>query len=338
MVQDMRKIKKKKERRYLTLFLFILNVFLWGSAIYLWLQNVDTPPQIAGNFAGVAEVYIPETRQPTILHASSALTYEDVNVQIESHYALLINLDTGEILFDHRGNERVYPASITKIMTVLVGLEHARSDEVLIYADFDRLFQANAAMAGFEYGETRTLSEVLHASMLSSGGEATTSLSYHVAGSYQGFVDLMNETARRLGMHNTHFTNASGLHNDDHYTTAYDTALLLGYALTHQHFREIFTAPTYSFINSAGDEQFMRSTMFNNMPTTEFNGGEILGGKTGFTTPAGLCLASIATDGVAEFALITFAAPTNGITPTANIRDAFAIYEYFLSLENDSSE
>jgi len=338
MVQDMRKIKKKKERRYLTLLLFILNVFLWGSAIYLWMQNIDTPPQTSDNFAVAAEIYTPEARQPAVLHEDAVLTYEDVDVQIYSNHALLINLDTGEILFNHRGNERVYPASITKIMTVLVGLEHARSDEVVVYADFDALFQAHSAMAGFEYGEIRTLSEVLHASMLASGGEATTSLAYHVADSYQGFVDLMNETARRLGMHNTHFTNASGLHDDNHYTTAYDTALLLGYALTHMHFKEIFTTPTYSFINSAGDEQLMRSTMFDNMPTTEFNGGEILGGKTGFTTPAGLCLASIATDGVHEFALITFSASTDEGTPPANIRDAFAIYEYFFGSENDSSE
>ena len=333
MVQDMRKVNRKKERRYLVPLLFILNVFLWGSAIYLWLQNVDMPPSVTDNFAVAAEIYVPETRQPTVLQPNDALTYEDVNVEIHSSTALLINLDTGEILFDHGGNTRVYPASITKIMTVLVGLEHARSDEVTIYADFDALFRAQSAMAGFENGEIRTLSEVLYASMLASGGDATTSLAYHVAGSYQGFVDLMNETAMRLEMENTHFTNASGLHDDNHYTTAYDTALLLGYALTHTHFREIFTAPTYSFINSAGNEQFVSSTMFLNMSTTEFNGGEILGGKTGFTTPAGLCLASIATDGVNEFALITFGAPTDGTTPPANIRDAFALYEYFFGLD-----
>lgn len=342
MVQNMRKMNRKKESRILLPLLLILNVLLWGSALYLWLQDTDVPPQTTTNFATAAEINAPTPPQPPVqsadFHDSSALTYADVTVQIYSNHALLVNLDTGEILFDHRGGERAYPASVTKIMTVLVGLEHARSDELTVYFDPDALFQASATMTGFVVGETRTLSEVLHASMLDSGGDATTTLAYHVAGSYQGFVDLMNETAMRLGMHDTHFTNASGLHDDDHYTTAYDTALLLSYALTHPYFREIFTAPTYTFINSEGHEQLMQSTMFRNMPTPVFNQGEILGGKTGFTTPAGLCLASIATDGVHEFALITFAAYTEDSPPMANVLDAFAIYDYFFDLENDAGE
>ena len=313
-------------------------MFLWGSASHLWMQGVDLPPQTTSNFAAGAEIYVPETMQLTSFQQSLALTYEDVGISLYSTHALLINLDTGEILFDHRGSERAYPASVTKIMTVLVGLEHARSDELVVYADFDALFQANSTMAGFVYGETRTLSEVLYASMLSSGADATTTLAYHVADSYQGFVDLMNETAERLGMYNTHFTNASGLHDDNQYTTAYDIALLLDYALTHTHFREIFTTPTYPFINSEGNEQMMESTMFRSMPTTVLAGGEILGGKTGYTTPAGLCLASIATDGTNEFVLITFGATPTGLIPPEHVRDAFAIYEYFFGLENTIEE
>ena len=139
-------------------------------------------------------------------------------------------------------------------------------------------------------------------------------------------------------MDHTHFTNVSGLHDDNHYTTAYDTALLLEYAFTHRRFREIFITAIYSFINSTGTEQLMQSIMFQNMLETEFNGGEILGGTTGFTNQAGLCLVAIATNGVHEFALITFVAPIDEITPPAHIRDAFAIYEYFFSLENGLGE
>ena len=330
MVQDMRKIRRKKERRYLTPLLFILNLFLWGSAIYLWMQDVDRPPQMVDNFAVEAEIYVQEALETDHLATFSVLSYEDVGVNLYSRNALLINLDTGEILFDHRGKERVYPASVTKIMTVLVGLEYSNSDELVVYADFDALLLANAAIVGFEFGEIRTLSEVLHATMLASGADATTTLAYHIAGSYQGFVDLMNETAMRLGMYDTNFANASGLHDENHYTTAYDTAILLEYALDHAYFREIFTAEVYPFTNSEGYEQLMYSTMFLGMISPIFNGGEILGGKTGYTTPAGLCLASIATNGTHEFALITFGAPNHGYT---HIADAFAVYEYFFSLE-----
>ena len=334
MVQDMRKIRRKKERRYLTPLLFIFNVPLWGVAIYLWGRDIDLPPLVTTDFVIEAEINVPETMELPAFHHYSSLSIEEVGLHFYSSHALLINLDTGEILFDHRGNERTYPASITKIMTVLVGLEHATSDELVVHANFDALMQANLAMAGFVYGETRTLSEVLHASMLASGADATTTLAYHVAGSYQGFVDLMNETAQALGMYNTHFTNASGLHDENQYTTAYDIALLLDYALGHLYFREIFTAPTYLFINSEGQEQLMESTMFRNMPITTFNGGEILGGKTGYTTPAGLCLASLATDGINEFALITFGATPVSLELPEHISDAFAIYEYFFNLGN----
>ena len=329
----MRNAKGKKKRQILIPFLVVLNILLWGSAIYLWMRHRDMPPSAPAHVAIRAEMDIPEAMHLAFFDDSSALAYEDVNVHMYSRHALLVNVDTGAILFDHRGRERAYPASVTKIMTVLVGLEYATSDEVVIHADFNALFEAESMMVGFVYGETRTLSEVLHAALLSSGGEATTALAYHIAGSYQGFVDLMNATARRLGMNDTHFTNATGLHDNNHYTTAYDTALLLSYALTHTHFREIFTTPTYSFINSEGEERWMQSTMFRNMETPTFANGEILGGKTGFTTPAGFCLASLATDGLNEFMLITFAAPTDQ-TPAAHVRDAFAIYEYFFGLEN----
>ena len=333
MVQDMRKIRRKKERRFLTPLLFILNLFLWGSAINLWMQDIDIPPQTADNFAVAVEIYEQEVQGTThqaTFYNSSVLSYEDVSLQLYSNHALLINLDTGEILFDYRGGERTYPASVTKIMTVLVGLEYASSDELIVYADFDALFLANATIVGFAYGETRTLSEVLHATMLSSGADATTTLAYHVAGSYQGFVDLMNETANRLGMHDTHFTNASGLHDDNHYTTARDVAILLGYALDHSYFREIFTAEAYPFIGSDGNDQLMLSTMFLSMQSPIFNGGEILGGKTGYTTSAGLCLASIATNGVHDFALITFGA-SPVVNTSGHIRDAFTVYEYFFN-------
>ena len=336
MVQDMRKIRRKKQRRYLTPLLFIFNVVLWTAALYLWGQDIDIPPETTDIFAIEANINALETEPLTGFNNSLVLTIADVSVDLYSTHALLVNLDTGDILFDHRGNERAYPASVTKIMTVLVGLEHATSDELVVYADFEALHQANSAMAGFVYGETRTLSEVLHASMLSSGADATTTLAYHVAGSYQGFVDLMNETALRLGMYDTNFVNASGLHDDNQYTTAYDIALLLNYALEHEYFREIFTTPTYLFVNSDGDEQVMESTMFRNMPQVVFNGGEILGGKTGYTTPAGLCLASIATDGTNEFALITFGATPAGSELLEHISDAFTVYEYFFNLGNDS--
>jgi D-alanyl-D-alanine carboxypeptidase (penicillin-binding protein 5/6) len=339
MIQGMRQAHRDKKKKHnLALILLVLNILLWGSAIYLWLQDYESAPMVTRQFTYEHLIETPVI-EAQIFNVGNVELYDEVGFSMYSDHALLINVTTGDVLFAHKENERVYPASITKIMTVLVGLEYADDEDLIVQADFAELFLANAAMAGFEYGETRTLSEVLHGSMLPSGADATTTLAYHVGGSYEAFVDLMNETAMRLGMFDTHFTNASGLHDDNHYTTAYDIGLMLEYALEIEAFKEIFMTPTYAITTRAGNEHVMRSTMFNSIATIgrmpEFSGGEILGGKDGFTLAAGLCLASLATDGVDEFILITLQAPPRseiGINQP-HVVDAFTIYEYFFNMQ-----
>jgi len=261
-----------------------------------------------------------------------SLTYDEVEFEMYSEYALLINLSDGLILFEHQADVRTFPASVTKMMTVLVGLENGDMNEsVTVEADFDRLLIAEASQSGFVYDEVRTFSEILHGIMLSSGGEATEALANHVAGSYEAFVDLMNMKARELGMYDTHFVTATGLHDENHYTTANDIAILLQYALEIPEFREMFTRESYELEtpNSLGDTLY--STLFKFAPTIEFEGGEIIGGRTGFTTPAGHCLASLATNGEEEFILITFGALEDDTHRIAHILDALMIYEYFIS-------
>ena len=311
--------------------LIVANVFVWMIGLFLWLSTSDVPPIRRDDFVMAVDVAAPIVQETQDFELDEALKLGEVDFSIESQSALLINLDTGEFLFNYNGDVRMYPASVTKIMTVLIGIEYATSDDIVVMANFPALSEAGASMAGFVNHEMRTLSEILHGSLLSSGADATSSIAYHVAGSYPNFVALMNETARRLGMTNTHFMNASGLHHENHFTTAYDTALLLQYALSNPDFREIFTTPRYEFVDFFGTPQTMYSTFYRLAPTLNVRGGEILGGKTGFTTPAGLSLASIATDGFYEFALITFGAPANGMIP--HITDAFAIYDYFFNLD-----
>jgi len=259
-------------------------------------------------------------------------TYDDVDFRMSSEYALLINLTNGLVLFEHRADERTYPASVTKVMTALVGLENGSMDEeIVVEADFEGLYLSEAAQSGFSQGEIRTFSEIMHGIMLPSGGEATEALANHVAGSYEAFVDLMNEKAYELGMYDTHFVTATGLHDDDHYTTAWDIANLLIYALEIPEFRDLFTKDFYVMDepNMFGD--VMHSTLFYFAPTLEFDGGEIIGGRTGFTIPAGRCLASLATNGEDEFLLVTFGAGFDNDDLNAHIHDALLIFSYFLS-------
>ena len=257
--------------------------------------------------------------------------FNSIEFRIRSEYVLLLNLSTGEVLYDLQANVRTYPASITKIMTTLIALEHGEMEEAItVSADFDQLYLAQASQSGFVDGEVRTFSEILHGVMLTSGGEATESLAKHVAGNYEAFVELMNIKAQQLGMYDTHFVTATGLHDDNHYTTANDIAILLKYALEIPEFRAIFTRESYELETPNAITDTLHSTLFNFAPTTKFAGGEILGGRTGFTTPAGRCLASLATNGEEEFILITFGARGDDANLIAPILDALMIYEYFL--------
>ena len=303
--------QKRKLRVLITLCLLLLVV----SALSFWylISFANQRVTLSENFTN-----------------ENTLSYRDVNFNMYSTNALLINLTTGEMMFERGANARVYPASLTKMMTVLIGIEQIHSDTMIVRADFTRLMLANASVVGFEYGEERTSMEVLHGAMLSSGADATATIAYHVAGSYDAFVKLMNARARELGMYQTNFVNTSGLHDEDQYTTAYDIAILLRYALGNPRFREVFTTRDYPFITLFGEQRIMSSTLFANMWTTEFMGGEVIGGRTGFTNAAGRCLASLATNGVDEFILITFGADRYAANQAAHIFDALMIYEYFL--------
>jgi len=266
------------------------------------------------------------------------LRQDEVGFRMQSEYALLVNISTGRVLFDHRGNERAYPAALTTIMAVVLGLEHSElSDPIIMNADFDELFRLGVGQAGFRPGESRTLSEVSHAIIISGGAEAVWSLANHVAGSYEAFVEQMNEKARELGMNNTNFITTTGLHHEDHYTTAYDMAILLQYALENPDFRAIFTARSYQ-LESPTDlgTATLNATLFGLLPDATFVGGEIIGGRMGITNQAGRCLASLATNGDYDFVLITFGIPDPFMSnPSASITDALLIYEYFLEVFED---
>lgn len=332
--QKENRVAREKERRKESIsqsYKLVRNVLISGTMIglgiylfTLWYFNVIPEKSFYELDLNRIEGIVSEVTQP--------LQYGDVNFEMYSEFALLINLTTSRILFEHQADVPTYPASVTKIMTVLIGLENAQlDDEVTVTADFDALFLAGASQAGFISGEVRTLEEILYGIMLPSGAEATWALANHVAGSYDEFVAMMNEKAAEIGMNHTNFVTATGLHDENHYTTARDMAILLEYALQNDAFREIFTTDTYqlSRANTRGD--VMSSTLYTFAPRMTFDNGRILGGRTGFTTPAGRCLASLATNGQDEFILITFGAPDPDFTnQTIHILDALTIYDYFL--------
>ena len=249
-------------------------------------------------------------------------------IDLESDYYLLIDADNQQILMQQGADELIYPASMTKMMTLIIALENVDDhDEMLTldYEVFKGLYEANASLAGFSYNEQVSVKDCLYGLFLPSGAECTRALAIKTAGSEEAFVQLMNEKAQQLNMKDTHFVNTTGLHDKDHVTTLNDLLKLMQYCLKNEDFYEIFT--TKEYIATSGTkhkELMMNSTLFKRLNKEDAQ--LILGGKTGYTNPAGLCLASLSSKDGRNLILITAHAPVS--TTPYHLLDAVNVYRY----------
>jgi D-alanyl-D-alanine carboxypeptidase len=251
--------------------------------------------------------------------------------KLNSPNAILIRLNDHTILMQKNSEEKIYPASLTKMMTAIVAIEnlpYPKEEIKLTNSTFRGLYQADASMAGFQPSEQVRAIDLLYGAMLPSGAECCIGLADQIAGSEQNFVKLMNQKAADLGMKNTHFENATGLQNENHFTTVKDLAILLSYALQNDTFREILTSSRHSTppTNMHPRGITFYSTMFEELNKQNIINGEILGGKTGYTDEAGLCLASLAKVGNQEYILISAGAKGDHHSEQYDITDAFAVY------------
>ena len=280
----------------------------------------------------------PETTAPTedaptaypIRNSDTVTVWSAIN----SKYAILIDRTTGEVIAEKNSTSRMYPASMTKIMTLIVAYENAYSlDDTFVMTEdiLAPLGPANASVAGFVAGETVTVRDMMYGAMLPSGADATGGLAVHIAGSEENFVALMNKKAKELGLVNTHFVNVSGLHDDDHYSTAEDIAKIFEYALSIPECRAIMTSRSYTTAPNAyhPDGLWMGSTVFARF-TSDYTpvGATVLGGKTGYTLEAHQCLASLAVSkNGTECILVTGFAETK----TACVTDAVYMHTKYTS-------
>lgn len=251
--------------------------------------------------------------------------------KLNSSNAILIRLKDHSILMQKNSEEKIYPASLTKMMTAIVAIENLpdlKKEIKLTNSTFQGLYEADASIAGFQPGEQVKAIDLLYGVMLPSGAECCIGLADQIAGSEQDFVKKMNQKAADLGMDNTHFDNAIGLHNENHYTTVKDLSILLSYALQNDTFREIFTSSRHSTqpTNKHPGGITFYNTMFEELNNQNIIDGEILGGKTGYTDEAGLCLASLAKVGKQEYILISAGAKGDHHSEQYNITDALAVY------------
>lgn len=252
--------------------------------------------------------------------------------QLNSQSAILIRLKDYAALLQKNSEDKIYPASLTKMMTAIVAIENLPDLNVavkLTNSTFQGLYEADASMAGFQPGEEVRAIDLLYGVLLPSGAECCVALADQIAGSEEDFVRMMNQKAADLGMANTHFENATGLHNENHYTTVKDLSVLLSYALKNDTFREIFTSSRHSTqpTNLHPYGITLNSTLFEGLSNQNIVNGEVLGGKTGYTVEAGLCLASLAKVGKQEYILISAGAKGDHHSEQYNITDALAVYD-----------
>ncbi len=216
--------------------------------------------------------------------AFSLTAYFGVAQAASASYAV-IDADTGRLLYGSSPHVKMPIASLTKMWTALVAVENAELDMEVTISHEAGLAEGSSIY--LEPGEKVKLETLLYGLMLRSGNDAAHAIAESVGGSVEGFVDLMNEKALFYGLKNTYFTNPSGLHHEFHISTAYDTALMLKYAMDNENFREIATTITYN----STDKLTHGTNWLNKHRLLRENVGAIAG-KTGFTKIAGRTLAT----------------------------------------------
>ncbi|SDA14426.1 D-alanyl-D-alanine carboxypeptidase (penicillin-binding protein 5/6) [Ruminococcus sp. YE71] len=265
--------------------------------------------------------------------------FDFMKMQLESvsaKYSVLLDCDNNKIYTGKSYTKKAYPASLTKIMTIIVALENCdnlNDTYKFTKADIKTLADENASVAGFVAGEKVTVRDLLYGAILPSGADATLGLANYVAGSEAAFVEMMNAKVEELGLTGTHFTNASGLHNENHYSTALDMAMIVKYAIDNpaisQDFLNVMSAKEYTTKSSNKNEDGIKLTsifherydgFFIDRDADGKSDVYVVGGKTGFTDESQYSLASIyQLEEGSYFVCITMKSPTAGDATMDNV-------------------
>lgn len=218
---------------------------------------------------------------------TNTLPYWPKGPAITAQAAILMEAETGTILYAKNINEELYPASTTKMLTCLIAVEQCALNETVHFTyDAVGAVPTDGSNMGMDAGEYLSLEECLYGIMVASANEVANAVAEHVAGSLDAFAEMMNERAKELGCENSHFVNANGLHAEDHYTSAYDLALIARAYFQNDVLRRIGNTASYHFIPSAGQPDDFYKTNKHSMITGEFPYEGIIGGKTGYTDAA----------------------------------------------------
>ncbi len=324
--------------------LYLLIIIISSSFVYGIEEEND--PELVIEEPQEEEVYIEPVPPADTNFEEYNINYlrleEDGSPKIYSESAILLEASTGNILAGKDYQERKYPASLTKILTAIIVLEQCDLDETVTVSEYSvNSLQSGYAGSDMVPGETFTVREVLDVMMLHSANDCAVMLAEHVSGSVEEFAKLMNEKAREIGCKNSNFVNPNGVHDENHYSTAYDMAQIARYCMQNEEFRKIVVKSECSIPDS---ELYTKDgpRVFKNTNKLLINGNRYYykycnGIKTGFTTPAKNCMISSANkDGFELICIVLHAERTdNGLS--ARYLDTINLFNYgyqFFNLED----
>lgn len=232
---------------------------------------------------------------------------------VSSAGAIVMDADSGEVLYGKNITKHLYPASITKVMTGLLAYENLKPTDTITFSQ-EAIFgiEPGSSHIGMDVGQSITVDQALYGLMVASANEVANALGERVSGSQEAFADLMNERAKQLGCENTHFVTLNGLHNEDHYTCAYDMALIAREAYKHPDLIKYMSIANYHFEASENqpDDFWIGNT--NDFLTGEITCEDVIAGKTGYTDQARETLVSFAErDGIRLICVIMKDEPPN---------------------------
>ena len=259
---------------------------------------------------------------------------------MSSEAILIMESSTGKIIYEKNGYEQKYPASTTKILTAILAIEHCNLDEMATASEFAiSSIPSGYSTANIQIGESLSVRDLLYALMLQSANESAVVLAEHISGSQEAFADLMNQKAEEIGCKNTHFVNPNGVHDEDHYSTAYDLALIAKYAMQNETFREIVKTTSFTLpATSAYPSNTRTYTNTNNLIIYDNRNRPdnyyyeyATGIKTGYTSAAKNCLVSSAEkNGIEYICVVLGASITYGNSGSISARyvDTINLFNY----------
>jgi len=257
----------------------------------------------------------------------SPLKAEIVEPNIVAESAILIDANTKTVLYEKNGYDKHYPASITKLMTALLAIENLSPDDTINFSK-EAIFgiEPGSSHIGIDVDEQLTVDQALHGLLLMSANEVANGLAEAVSGSIGGFTEYMTERAKELGALNTHFMNPHGLHDANHYTTAYDMSLIGSYLAENEYFLQIMKDSTYQIPGTNKTDEirylYQQHKMLNPLRDATIYREDVIGGKTGYTDEARHTLVTIAKQGDTTLVAVILQSERDSLyTDTAQLLD-----------------